>query len=152
MHTRGRHAACVSSLGFNGTTHAHAGQTNLLMHPVRADRNHPCARGADVQVYGIFCCCLEPPMRTRGRLGAGQLEDLLGGTTHAHAGQTIKIRIVWVLTWNHPCTRGADLRRPGSNLEPGEPPMHTRGRRWASCYGEPVQGTTHAHAGQTLAD
>ena len=91
-------------------------------------------------------------MRTRGRLGAGQLEDLLGGTTHAHAGQTIKIRIVWVLTWNHPCTRGADLRRPGSNLEPGEPPMHTRGRRWASCYGEPVQGTTHAHAGQTLAD
>ena len=67
-------------------------------------------------------------MHTRGRRGDTMVAAGISGTTHAHAGQTAARLAIKFSSWNHPCTRGADLG--ALNIEPrtGEPPMHTRGR------------------------
>ena len=91
-------------------------------------------------------------MHTRGRRGDTMVAAGISGTTHAHAGQTAARLAIKFSSWNHPCTRGADLG--ALNLEPrtGEPPMHTRGRLVDTVTTVFTTGTTHAHAGQTLAD
>ena len=91
-------------------------------------------------------------MHTRGRRVNGK--DYLAhyGTTHAHAGQTYKFSVSSRGESNHPCTRGADLRDLVQERKHDEPPMHTRGRRFYDAAKSERWRTTHAHAGQTLAD
>lgn len=47
-------------------------------------------------------------MHTRGRLYESWKRAYAGGTTHAHAGQTLAVFRELATTGNHPCTRGAD--------------------------------------------
>ena len=88
-------------------------------------------------------------MHTQGKLSTIGLGSTPLATTHAHAGQTdaFSARIFW--SWNHPCTRGADIIVSVYSFCQREPPMHTRGRRGLGCSCVDVAGTTHAHAGQT---
>ena len=67
MHTRGRRAGLRNLLLLLGTTHAHAGQTLIGKPPGQTNRNHPCARGADVVRSDFSVSYKEPPMHTRGR-------------------------------------------------------------------------------------
>ena len=67
-------------------------------------------------------------MHTRGRLYESWKRAYAGGTTHAHAGQTVPCRLGIVWWWNHPCTRGADNIGHLYATDQTEPPMHTRGR------------------------
>ena len=152
MHTRGRQSIRLVSGGLRGTTHAHAGQTDIALTDYRDAWNHPCTRGADQQWVRIHPRKREPPMHTRGRRSARVLVSAVNGTTHAHAGQTPLAPSLRLLTGNHPCTRGADCTRPRRRKAACEPPMHTRGRPNPRRRCRHTSRTTHAHAGQTLAD
>ena len=67
-------------------------------------------------------------MHTRGRLYESWKRAYAGGTTHAHAGQTLAVFRELATTGNHPCTRGADNIGHLYATDQTEPPMHTRGR------------------------
>ena len=149
MHTRGRLAENANRVGVDGTTHAHAGQTLMSTTPGALWWNHPCTRGADADQPHDAETELEPPMHTRGRLINCFFKVSAVGTTHAHAGQTKTQPQSATRGWNHPCTRGADRTSCGCTAWVGEPPMHTRGRRVHTERCCLLDGTTHAHAGQT---
>ena len=73
-------------------------------------------------------------MHTRGRLYESWKRAYAGGTTHAHAGQTLAVFRELATTGNHPCTRGADQHDFLTVDQLAEPPMHTRGRRLLTRY------------------
>ena len=56
MHTRGRHNNGGGGATVPGTTHAHAGQTDLFRNTLRKIRNHPYARGADFCTRDELTC------------------------------------------------------------------------------------------------
>ena len=91
-------------------------------------------------------------MHTRGRRFTYVSLNDKDGTTHAHAGQTLVEMVDTPDSRNHPCTRGADNFGKQALVDEMEPPMHTRGRRQCTALVMWDSGTTHAHAGQTLAD
>ena len=134
MHTRGRQSIRLVSGGLRGTTHAHAGQTDIALTDYRDAWNHPCTRGADQQWVRIHPRKREPPMHTRGRRSARVLVSAVNGTTHAHAGQTFTPTAHAYSNENHPCTRGADPAGTVVEATDREPPMHTRGRRLLTRY------------------
>ena len=73
-------------------------------------------------------------MHTRGRLYESWKRAYAGGTTHAHAGQTLAVFRELATTGNHPCTRGADPGCGAGDVGESEPPMHTRGRHLLTRY------------------
>ena len=74
------------------------------------------------------------------------------GITPAHAGNTVELMGLFMISGDHPRSRGECVEVPVKKFAcTGSPPL-TRGILHAKCYTEQMIGITPAHAGNTKCD
>ena len=135
-----------------GNTPARAGKTGTDASSAAYRWEHPRSRGEDAgRRYPRAGLSGTPPL-ARGRLYIYGEPALARGNTPARAGKTRSSSLVFDTTWEHPRSRGEDLRAQlAGRSEAGTPPL-ARGRLAGPTLLSEWRGNTPARAGKTDSD
>ena len=149
-HTRGKVFDRNLNFSEGAITPAHAGKSVLQRHKVGEQGNHPRTRGEKSRRFSSSGLYKQSPPHTRGKVFSCFGYRTLLTITPAHAGKSNSVKRVFVLSVNHPRTRGEKARGVKTARGGAQSPPHTRGkepfRTLRACCG----AITPAHAGKRL--
>ena len=128
---------------------AHAGKTSPLTTGVADSWAHPRSRGENGRLHGLDEEGAGSSPLTRGKRGLHN-QGLEGGRLiPAHAGKTLRRRLLRVNLRAHPRSRGENLASPlKARLKFGSSPL-TRGKLDIGDVGQHFSGLIPAHTGKT---
>ena len=146
---RGKPSLSILEGCLHRITPAHAGKTKAVFLAIRVDEDHPRACGENKLIYLKFQFAAGSPPRMRGKRTDTMKFNYIKRITPAHAGKTLKIKMLLTKVRDHPRACGENLKSfTHSSATVGSPPR-MRGKLLLFLSGFVIARITPAHAGKT---